>query len=110
MAELKAEEYKSFESIKHIDKNGVEYWFARELAEVLTYSKWENFSKVIKRAMLSCKNSGYEIHDHFPEVRKMVVIGSGTNRNVVDYRLTRYACYWGHKAGAERDSAKGVRV
>ena len=52
-----------------------------------------NFSKVIDKAMLSCKNSGFEISDHFPDVRKMVYIGSGTKRRVVDYELSRYACY-----------------
>ena len=93
MADLKADEYKHFEDIKHITENGDEYWFARELSEVLMYSKWENFSKVIKKAMLACKNSGFEIDDHFPEVRKKVTIGSGTKRSVTDYQLTRYACY-----------------
>ena len=93
MADLKAEEYKSFEGIKHVDENGCEYWFARELADVLQYAKWENFSKVIDRAMLACKNSGFEVADHFPEVRKMVAIGSSTKRNVIEYKLTRYACY-----------------
>ena len=93
MAKLNAKEYKSFEDIKQTDDNGLEFWYARDLSGVLEYSKWENFSKVIKRAMLACKNSGYNINDHFPEVRKMVEIGSGTKRNLVDYKLTRYACY-----------------
>ena len=92
MAKLNADEYKSFEAIKQTE-DGVEFWYARDLANTLGYAKWENFSKVIKRAMLACKNSGYEIDDHFPEVRKMVDIGSGTQRNVADYKLTRYACY-----------------
>ena len=93
VADLKADEYKSFESIKRVDDSGNEFWNARELAEVLMYSKWENFSKVIKKAMLACKNSGFSIDDHFPEVRKMVTIGGGTKRSVADYQLTRYACY-----------------
>jgi len=93
MADLNAEEYMSFENIKHIDESGYEYWLARELAEVLQYVKWENFKKVIDRAMLACKNSGFEVDDHFPEVRKMVEIGSKTKRKVIDYELTRYACY-----------------
>lgn len=92
MAKLNAEEYKSFEEIKQVE-NGIEFWYARDLAVALGYSKWENFSKVIKRAMLACKNSGYEINDHFPEVRKMVEIGSGAKRSKAEYRLTRYACY-----------------
>jgi len=93
MSVLNAKEYKRFEDIKHIRDDGSEYWLARELAPVLDYNKWENFSKVIDRAMLSCKNSGFEIADHFPDVRKMVEIGSGTKRNVKDYELSRYACY-----------------
>jgi len=93
MSKLSAEEYKSFENIKQADENGEEFWYARELSTVLQYTKWENFSRVIKRAMLACKNSGYEIDDHFPEVRKMVEIGSGAQRSKIDYKLTRYACY-----------------
>ena len=72
LSKLHAEEYKTFEEIKHIDETGDEFWLARELAEVLQYSKWENFHKVVKRAMLACKNSGYAIGDHFPDVRKIV--------------------------------------
>ena len=60
---------------------------------MLEYAKWENFSKVIKRAILACKNSGFDIVDHFPEVRKMVNIGSEATRKLTDYKLTRYACY-----------------
>ncbi len=92
MAKLNAEEYKSFEDIKHTD-DGVEFWYARELAPVLEYSKWENFHKVIQRAMLACQNSGFSVDDHFPDARKMVDIGSKTKRSLKDYRLTRYACY-----------------
>ena len=84
MSDLKAMEYKKFEDIKVIRSDGSEYWPARELAPVLDYVKWENFSKVINRAMLACQNSGYEITDHFPDVRKMVDIGSGTKRRVKD--------------------------
>ncbi|MDR2727530.1 MAG: hypothetical protein LBB56_00225 [Chitinispirillales bacterium] len=77
MSELKVKEYKRFEDIKHIRTNGGEYWSARELALVLDYTKWENFSKVLDRAMLACQNSGYKISDHFPDVRKMINIGKG---------------------------------
>ena len=65
LSNLKAEEYKSFEQIKKIRKDGTEYWNARELSEVLQYKKWENFSKVIDRAKLECNNSGFEVQDHF---------------------------------------------
>jgi DNA-damage-inducible protein D len=93
MSDLTAKEYKRFEDIKVIRADGNEYWRARELAAVLGYAKWENFSKAIDRAMLACRNSGFEVADHFPDIRKMVDIGSGTKRRVKDYELTRYACY-----------------
>lgn len=72
MSELKAVEYRRFEDIKHIRDDGSEYWSARELGTALDYSKWENFDKVIKRAMIACENSGHSISDDFPEVRKIV--------------------------------------
>ena len=93
MATLIATEYKQFEDIKHTDENGIEFWYARELSSVLDYTKWENFNKVIDKAMLSCQNSGFECADHFLEVRKMVQLGSGSERKVKDYELSRYACY-----------------
>ena len=93
LSDLQAEEYKNFEEIKKIREDGTEYWNARELSEVLQYKKWENFSKVIDRAKLACQNSGFEVADHFPEVRKMVEIGSNTVRELLDYELSRYACY-----------------
>ena len=82
-----------FERIKHIDENGLEYWEARELMKVLEYNKWENFHKVIKKAMVACELSNNSIFDHFPEFRKMVEIGSKTKRETIDYKLSRYACY-----------------
>ena len=93
MSSVKEKEYKTFEKIKHLSENGAEYWFARELASVLEYAKWENFAKVIDRAMLACKNSGFEVFDQFAEVRKLVEHGSGAKRQIIDYRLSRYACY-----------------
>jgi len=93
LSNLQAEEYKNFEEIKKIREDGTEYWNARELSEVLQYKKWENFAKVIDRAKLACQNSGFEIDDHFPEVRKMVGIGSNAVRELIDYELSRYACY-----------------
>ena len=93
MSNLIAKEYKCFEDIKHIDKNGMEYWNARELAIVLDYSKWENFHKVIKRAMISCETSNNKVSDHFLEFRKIVDIESKTKRETIDFHLTRYACY-----------------
>ena len=84
---------KSFEDIKHMDENGVEFWYARELQNVLNYSEWRKFEGVIKKAEVSCKNSGIDSFDHFVGIDKMVQIGSGAERKQQDYRLSRYACY-----------------
>ena len=93
MKNLQNTEYKNFEDIKNIREDGTEFWYARELSKVLQYTKWENFAKVINKAMTASKSSGYKVSDHFPEVRKMVGIGSKTQREVKDYELSRYACY-----------------
>ena len=84
---------KSFEDIKHVDENGVEFWYARELQKVLNYSEWRKFEGVIKKAKTSCANSGIDSSDHFVGIDKMVQIGSGATRKQQDYKLTRYACY-----------------
>ena len=76
MSQLKGREYKRFEDIKHIRNDGSEFWSARELAPALEYNKWENFHRVIKRAMIACENSGHIIENDFPEVRK--IVGAGT--------------------------------
>ena len=94
-----------FESIKHIDENGVEFWYARELMKVLNYSKWGNFIKVIDKAMKACKNSKMVIEDHFADVGKMVQIGSTAEREQKDYKLTRYACYLIAQNGDSRKKA-----
>jgi DNA-damage-inducible protein D len=94
MSNLKAQEYQGFEQIKRTDEDGNEYWFARELAPILEYSKWENFNKVIDRAMLACRNSGFNVADHFPDVRKTVEMPSKAKpKLIIDYKLSRYACY-----------------
>ena len=72
---------------------GVGCWSARELQNLLGYSKWENFEKVIQKAKDACKIAGELIENHFPDIRKMVEIGSNTERPLVDIALTRYACY-----------------
>ena len=75
------------------DLVGVECWSARELQKLLGYSKWENFEKVIVKAKDACSNAGELIGNHFPDIRKMVEIGSKTERALDDIALTRYACY-----------------
>lgn len=83
----------TFESIKHVNENGQEYWLARELQPILEYTQWRNFNEAIERAKLACKNSGFEPSDHFADVSKMVALGSGAAREIEDYMLSRYACY-----------------
>jgi DNA-damage-inducible protein D len=111
-------ELKSFEEIRQITDSGKEYWLARDLQKPLGYDKWENFSKVIDRAMLACDTSGFDIKYHFPAVKKTVEMpvgeqfGSrgfpdvrktpntglgfpniGKTKKIIDYQLSRYACY-----------------
>lgn len=84
--------FEKFESACYIYKN-VECWSARELQDILGYSKWDNFLKVIGKAKKACENSGNSLSDHFADVGKMVQIGSGSERQIEDIALTRYACY-----------------
>ena len=105
MSSLIAKEYQGFEQIKHIDETDNEYWFARELALVLEYVEWRNFSKVIDRAMLACQNSGFNLAEHFVEVNKtiempiklrkigFVEVNKTKTKSIIDYKLSRYACY-----------------
>ncbi|GHT08775.1 DNA damage-inducible protein D [Bacteroidia bacterium] len=111
-------ELKSFEDIRQITDTGKEYWLARDLQKPLGYDKWENFSKVIDRAMLACDTSGFDVSEHFPAVRKTIEMPVGEQfgsrgfpdvrktpntglgfpdvrktKNIVDYQLSRYACY-----------------
>ena len=82
-----------FENIKkHLD-DGIEFWYARELQDVLEYTEWRNFKKVIDKAKIACDNSGNSVEDHFVDVNKMVQIGSGADRIIDDIQLSRYACY-----------------
>ncbi len=95
-----------FESIKHIDEGGREYWSARELMIALEYKQWRRFENVINMAMIACDKSNYgELLDHFAKVGKMVDIGSKTKRKLDDYKLSRYACYLIAQNGDTRKKA-----
>ena len=94
----------SFEKIKHIDENGVEFWYARELMKMLEYSKWGNFIKVINKAKESCENSNINTLDHFADVGKIVKAGA-TSKEIQDIKLTRYACYLIAQNGDSRKKA-----
>lgn len=90
---LSRESISLFESIKQYDENGNEYWTSRDLARVLEYADYRNFTRVIEKAKTACANSGQEVADHFGDVTEMVIIGSGAPRNIDSVKLSRYACY-----------------
>ena len=79
---------RKFDDIRH-EEDGIEYWYARELMTLLDYVQWRNFENVVKKGMLSCKNNGIRVEDHFAGVSKMVTLGSGANREVV-FKLSRF--------------------
>ena len=92
MKKIELYKEKTFDDIKHIDENGNEYWEARELQVVLEYKEWRNFKKVMEKAMITCNVSKYKMSDHFVEVNKIVEAGA-TTKKILDYKLSRYACY-----------------
>ena len=95
----------NFESIKHIDENGIEYWYARELQNVLNYKEWRKFENVINKAKEACENSDISIFDHFVDVAKTIKMPKGAEKTIIDYRLTRYACYLIAQNGDSRKKA-----
>jgi DNA-damage-inducible protein D len=84
--------FQQFEQVAS-ELEGVECWSARELQKLLGYSKWESFENVIQKAKDACKNAGEDVNNHFPDIGKMVSIGSDAERSIKDIALTRYACY-----------------
>ena len=93
MSDITVYNEQTFESIKHINEEGQEYWLARELQPVLEYAQWRNFVEAIERAKLACKNSGFDIDDHFADVSKTIDMPKGAHKDIPDYMLSRYACY-----------------
>ena len=91
----KIKEYsnKSFEDIKHMDENEIEYWYARELQLVLDYKEWRKFENVIKKAIDACENSGISAFEHFVGADKTIQMPKGATKSIKEYKLTRYACY-----------------
>ena len=83
----------TFESIKHIDDEGKEFWYARELQIALEYKEWRKFNNVISKAKKSCELSNNYINNHFVQLDKMIKLAKGATRKIGDYKLSRYACY-----------------
>ena len=93
MNEIKEYTANLFEDIKHLDDRGNEYWVARELQNILGYHQWRSINDLIERAKVACQESKYNVDDHFVVQRKMIKLAKGATRNVIDYKLSRYACY-----------------
>lgn len=82
-----------FESIKHVDEDGNEFWYARELSNVLEYKDWRNFLKVLNKAKDACKNSGFNVNEQLVGVNKLSNRNNNAQINIQDFKLSRYICY-----------------
>ena len=91
--EIVAYSQQTFENIKHVDENGTEFWYARELQKALEYTEYGKFLPVIEKAIEACRKTGFDEGNHFAHVSEMVRIGSGAERKMDSYKLSRYACY-----------------
>jgi len=85
--------HQTFEKIKQVSEHGQEYWMARSLSKILDYAEFRNFIPVIEKAKKACKNSSQSVQDHFVEMHEMVLLGSGAERKMDSWALSRYACY-----------------
>ncbi len=92
----------AFEASAQKTEGCIEFWYARDLQQLLEYGEWRNFQSVLEKAMTACKESGNEAEHHFVEVNKMIDLGKGAQRNVTDYMLSRYACYLTAQNGDSR--------
>ena len=93
MNDLEISNNTTFESIKHIDEEGREFWYARELQKTLEYKEWRKFNNIIDKAKKACELSNNYIHDHFVQLDKMINLAKSATRKITDYKLSRYACY-----------------
>lgn len=93
MSEMDKRHHRTFESMRRETEDGAEYWLARELKLILGYAQWRSLEDIIKKAKTACQNSGQAVEDHFEEIRRKRPLGSGAERSIMDYRLSRYACY-----------------
>ena len=93
MNKLEKNNNKTFEDIKHIDENGIEFWYARELQIVLDYKEWRKFEGVIEKAKLACQNSDINVFEHFVDADKLSKRANNAEVRINDYKLSRYACY-----------------
>ncbi|MHB9139961.1 MAG: DNA damage-inducible protein D [Victivallaceae bacterium] len=93
MNDIEKFHHKTFEEMRHITQDGGEYWSARELYPVLEYNSWDKFKNVIEKAIIACSNSKQLVDNHFSQTGKMAHLGMGTQKEVQDYHLSRYACY-----------------
>lgn len=93
MSEIDKYNERIFEQYRNVNEYGEDFWYARDMQVVLQYTEWRNFIKVIEKAKIACESSGNNVLDHFVDVNKMVHLGSGSQREIEDIMLSRYACY-----------------